>query len=68
MGGGGGEAGGGEEKSDELMLLHCSSSVHTLSHRAHAQVHLCNVQSVHLLPCKHVCTCNGGVGGRRAHC
>lgn len=29
-GGGGSEAGGGEEKSDELMLLHCSSSVHTL--------------------------------------
>lgn len=28
-GGGGSEAGGGEEQSDELML-HCSSSVHTL--------------------------------------
>lgn len=27
---GGSEAGGGEEESDELMLLHCSSSVHTL--------------------------------------
>lgn len=27
--GGSSEAGGGEEASDELMLLHCSSSVHT---------------------------------------
>lgn len=42
------KAGRREEKSDELMLLHCSSSTHSLhlvvfKLREHAQMHICSV-------------------------